>query len=80
MILSTGGTLEDREKTFVWRVTGVNVSVTVPAGMFDNAIKIERDRPDKLGKLRTYWLVPGVGKVREEGERTEELLRYEVKQ
>jgi len=75
----SGGVLEDRDKTFTWVVRAVNETVTVPAGTFTNAIKLERDRPDKTGKLRTYWLVPGVGKVREEGERTEELLRYDVK-
>jgi hypothetical protein len=76
---STGGTLEDRDKTYVWRVVGVNVTVSTPAGTFQNALKVERDRPDKTGKLRTYWLVPGIGKVREEGERLEELVTFDVK-
>jgi hypothetical protein len=30
-------------------------------------------------KSRTYWPVPGVGKVREEGERLEELTAFDVK-
>jgi hypothetical protein len=76
---STGGTLEDRDKTYVWRIVEVNATVQTPAGTFTGALKIERDRPDKTGKLRTYWLVAGVGKVREEGERTEELMSYEIK-
>ncbi len=64
------------DEIFVWTVISVGETVTVPAGMFEGAIKVQRDRPDRTGKLRTYWLVPGVGKVREEGERTEELTAF----
>ena len=28
--------------------------------------------------LKTYWYVPGVGKVKETGGQTEELVSYEV--
>jgi hypothetical protein len=75
----SGGTLEDRDKTYVWTVREVNATVTVPAGTFTNVIKLERDRPEKVDKLRTYWLAPGVGKIREEGERLEELLEVNIK-
>jgi hypothetical protein len=75
-----GGDVELKEKTFTWRVVAVGETVTTPAGTFTNAMKVLREREDKEGRERTYWLVPGVGKVKEEGERTEELLRYEVKQ
>lgn len=71
------GDVQEDEKTYVWRVVGVE-SVTVPAGTFE-AVKVERVRPDKPDKLRTYWLVEGVGKVKETGERLEELLHYEVR-
>lgn len=71
------GDVQEDEKTYVWRVAGVE-SVTVPAGTFPEALKIERVRPDKPEKLRTYWLVEGVGKVKETGERLEELLRYDI--
>ena len=57
----------------------VGVTVTVPAGTFTNAIQVRRERTDKPDYLRRYWLVPGVGKVREEGERTEELSSYDIK-
>ena len=69
----------DKEKTFLWTVEAVNVTVTVPAGTFTNAIQVRRERTDKPDYLRRYWLVPGVGKVREEGERTEELSSYDIK-
>jgi hypothetical protein len=73
------GTVEEKDRTYVWRVLAVNETVSVPAGTFTNAIKVQRDRPDKEGKERLYWLVPGIGKVREDGERLEELVSYEVK-
>jgi hypothetical protein len=73
------GTVEEKDRTYVWRVLAVNESVTVPAGTFTNAIKVQRDRPDKEGKERFYWLVPGVGKVKEDGERLEELVSHDVK-
>lgn len=73
------GTVDEKDQTYVWRVLAVNETVVVPAGTFTNAIKVQRDRPDKDGKERTYWLVPGVGKIKEDGERLEELSAYDVK-
>jgi len=73
------GLVEEKERTYVWRVLAVNETVTVPAGTFTNAIKVQRDRPDKEGKERLYWLVPGIGKVKEDGERLEELVSHDVK-
>jgi hypothetical protein len=80
---SAGGT-EGKEPVYVWKVLEKDVTVTTPAGTFTNAIKVQRDKLNKSGevkeeKQRTYWLVPGVGKVREEGERLEELTSYDVK-
>jgi hypothetical protein len=73
------GSVEETDRTYVWRVLAVNETVTVPAGTFHNAIKVLRDRPDKAGKERYYWLVPGIGKVKEDGERLEELVSHDVK-
>ena len=74
------GKVEEKEKVYAWTVEALDQSVTTPAGTFSDAIKLRRWRPDKPEwEERTYWLVPGVGKVREEGERLEELVRYEVK-
>lgn len=73
------GTVEEKDRTYVWRVLAVNETVSVPAGTFTNAIKVQRDRPDKEGKERVYWLVPGIGKVKEDGERLEELVSHDVK-
>ncbi|MCP3097756.1 hypothetical protein LZ198_02570 [Myxococcus sp. K15C18031901] len=78
------GSQEDSDPTYTWRVVEMDVTVQTKAGTFTNAIKVRRDKLNdagevKDGKERTYWLVPGVGKVREEGERTEELVRYDIK-
>lgn len=78
------GSKENSDPTYSWRVLEVGVTVHTKAGTFTNAVKIRRDKLTdagevKEGKERTYWLVPGIGKVREEGERTEDLAAYDVK-
>ncbi|ATB37455.1 lipoprotein [Cystobacter fuscus] len=81
LTLADDGTPEDKDKTYVWRVVGVNETVTTPAGTFTNAIRLERKRGDKVkpDDDRTYWLVPGIGKVKEDGERLEELVSFDIK-
>jgi hypothetical protein len=64
-----------KDQIYEFRVVATNVQVTVPKGTF-TCLKVTRVRVDKPGSDRTYWLAPGVGKVREEGERTEELVEY----
>jgi hypothetical protein len=70
---------ETKEKVYVWTVEAVNETVTTSAGTFPNAIRLKRTRSDKESRDRTYWLVPGIGKVKEDGERLEELISYDVK-
>ncbi|WP_199749752.1 MULTISPECIES: hypothetical protein [Corallococcus] len=53
------------------------------AGTLTNAITVQRDKVNKRGevkeeKQRPCWLGPDAGKVREEGERLEELVSYDV--
>lgn len=72
------GSTENKERTYIWRVLATDVRVETPAGVFEDAIQLERTRPDKEDWVRIYWLVPGIGKVREEGERVEELLEYDI--
>jgi hypothetical protein len=57
-----------------WSVDSVSESVTVPAGTFD-AIVLQKAGGSNL---KTYWYVPGVGKVKETGGQTEELVSYKV--
>ncbi|QRO00571.1 hypothetical protein JRI60_16800 [Archangium violaceum] len=73
------GEVKDQDKTYIWSVEAVNETVTTPAGTFTNAIQVKRKRGDKQGDERTYWLVPGIGKVKETGERLEELVSHDVK-
>ncbi|WNG19967.1 hypothetical protein [Cystobacter fuscus] len=58
----------------LWKVISLGESVTVPAGTFQ-AIVV---RKTGTSKIKTYWFVRGIGKVKETGEETEELLSYEV--
>ncbi|QSQ27880.1 hypothetical protein JY651_24575 [Pyxidicoccus parkwayensis] len=78
------GTKEDSDPTYTWRVVETGLTLTTKAGTFTNVVKVQRDKINKAGevkegKSRVYWLAPGVGKIREEGERTEELVSYDVK-
>jgi hypothetical protein len=57
-----------------WTVISVSESVTVPAGTFD-AIVLQKAGGSNL---KTYWYMPGVGKVKETGGQTEELVSYKV--
>lgn len=56
-----------------WSVDAVAESVTVPAGTF-TAIKLHKVTSGAADKL--YWFVPGVGKVKETGDQTEELVSF----
>jgi hypothetical protein len=57
-----------------WKVLGVDVAVTVPAGTF-RAVQLEKTTGTSV---KTYWFVPGVGKVKESGGQTEELTSYKL--
>lgn len=67
---STTATVSD-----TWIVDGVDVQVTVPAGTF-RAIVLQKS--GGVGGVKTYWYVPGVGKVKETGGQTEELVSYDL--
>lgn len=58
----------------VWTVDAVDQVVTVPAGTF-RAIVVQKAGGSNL---KTYWYVAGVGKVKETGGQTEELVDYMV--
>jgi hypothetical protein len=57
-----------------WSVDAIDQLITVPAGTFKAIVFIKAGG----STLKTYWYVPGVGKVKETGGQTEELVRYEV--
>lgn len=56
----------------VWRVLAECEVVQVLGKSYD-AIKLT-----KVSPLKTYWYVPGVGKVKESGEQIEELVKFEA--
>jgi hypothetical protein len=64
-------TAEVRER---WTVISAAESVTVPAGTF-TAIVFQKAGATKL---KQYWYVPGVGKIKETGGQTEELSDYQI--
>jgi len=76
--VTEAGATTQTQKQYTWRVLAIDVPWTV-AGKTVKTVQIQRDRPDKVGKERRYWLAPGIGKVHEEGERTEDLVEYDVK-
>ncbi len=57
-----------------WVVDSPSEEVTVPAGTF-RAVVLQKA---SVGTPKTYWFVPGIGKVKEMGGQTEELVSYEV--
>ena len=57
-----------------WVVDSPEEEVTVPAGTFRAVVVQKAGGSD----VKTYWYVRGVGKVKETGGQTEELVSYEV--
>lgn len=57
-----------------WTVDAIDQVITVPAGTFKATVFIKAGG----STLKTYWYVPGVGKVKETGGQTEELVSYKV--
>ena len=60
--------------TDYWSVDAAKVPVTVPAGSFEAVVLIKSTATGS----KTYWYVPGVGKVKETGGQTEELVSFDV--
>lgn len=71
--------VDEKEKIFTWSVDAVGQTLTVAGKTYEDVIKLRRVRDDKDDWERVYWLAPGVGKIYEEGERTEELIEVDVK-
>lgn len=72
--IPVGGTPVTSETRDVWKVDGVDQTVTVPAGTFTAIVLIKSGGTSQ----KTYWYVPGVGKVKETGGQTEELVSFQV--
>jgi len=74
--LPVGGAPETHEAHDRWTILSACESVTVPAGTF-TAIYIQKVSATG-GSAKTYWYVPGVGKVKESGGQLEELVSYSL--
>jgi len=72
--IPTGKEPTTAEQRDPWTVDIPRQMVTVPAGTFE-AIVFQKAGGSSL---KTYWYVPGVGKVKETGGQTEELVSYHV--
>lgn len=57
-----------------WAVDAPKVSVTVPAGTFQAVVLMKSTATGQ----KTYWYAEGVGKVKETGGQTEELVSFDV--
>ena len=72
--LPAGKPSETKEERDRWKVDSASEEVEVPAGTF-RAVVVQKAGG---GDLKTYWYVRGVGKVKETGGQTEELVDYKV--
>lgn len=66
-----------KDKTDLWTIEAVDEEVVVPAGTF-SAIRIHRIGEEEGQAEKTYWYVKGVGKVKEIGKQTEELMSWSL--
>ena len=74
--LPVGMTAETHEAHDRWTILSACESVTVPAGTF-TAVYIQKVSATG-GSAKTYWYVPGVGKVKESGGQLEELVSHSL--
>lgn len=71
----TSGMTTTTVKMERWTVEQAAAEVTVPAGTF-TAVLLRRMGEGVGTSDKRYWFVPGVGKVKETGDQTEELTEY----
>jgi hypothetical protein len=71
---SPGASPETSSERDRWLVDSPEERVTVPAGTFRAVVVVKAAGAE----LKTYWYARGVGKVKETGGQTEELVSYEV--
>lgn len=79
-------TQESKLLLYEWSVVSTSETVVVPAGTFDNCLRVERNNTADASNEETkiYWFAPGVGKVKEQtvaaesDNKVEELTSYEV--
>jgi hypothetical protein len=75
--LEVGLSPTDHEVRERWRVVDADETLEVPAGTFEHVIHFQ-----KIGgsSSKDYWYLRGVGKLKETGSQTEELVDYDVEE
>lgn len=74
-VLGTPSTAPTDDAWKVLNDSAAHVAVTVPAGTFEDPVIIQKAGGSSL---KTYWYVRGIGKVKESGGQTEELVSFTV--
>ncbi len=74
--IKANGIMSTKEKSDVWTIERVE-EVTVPAGTFQT-LRVRRADSDGTGGAKTYWFARGIGKVKETGGQTEELVSHAI--
>jgi hypothetical protein len=78
-----GSPIEVHDRSERWSVVSVGEEVTVPAGTFKDTLQLRKigdagaSTEEGGGTDKRYWFACGVGKLREEGMQTEELVSFE---
>lgn len=60
-----------------WTVISDDETVEVPAGTFEHCIHLQKVGS---GSSKDYWYLRGVGKIKETGSQTEELVEYSIEE
>ncbi len=71
---TTGATMTSA-KSETWTVEAVDEPVTVPAGPYD-CVRVRRIGNSGAASDKLFWFAKGVGKIKETGNQTEELMSY----
>jgi hypothetical protein len=58
-----------------WTVVADDETLEVPAGVFEDTIHLRKQGD---GSTKEYWYLRGVGKLKETGSQTEELIEYQL--
>jgi hypothetical protein len=61
-----------------WTVVNPDEKITVSGKTYEHAVHMTKVSGNGSGEAKHYWYVRGIGKVRETGGQTEELISYQV--
>ena len=73
--LTVGSPVTSHAVSETWKVVDDNETLQVPAGSFTQVVHL---RKTGAASVKDYWYVRGVGKLKETGTQTEELVKYSL--